>query len=390
MTLRAGEPAELLAQAHLSLGEVPRDCAVLLGRSGGHCTATARLGLDDILAVEQPGDLAGEFAALGAAGCTSTFALVLAGDGYSPVAEPEWDAAMQSGIRLLTAAALHPQDLPDILDLWVLSEGSAVRMLLRDAGDEEFDLGVAEPVDLPPVRETLLALQAQAAGIPFPREDAGRLAALAAAGSETPAARLHRPVAPLPVLWSAVPRMLDTLALEAGAEADPADRMTECERLRAIASRLAERWASSALLVLLVHGPQAGEAEEESILVDMVQDRSFAPESRICAGGSEYVALQELRCALEGMAIADPEGSEDEATAAADAVTAVLGVLAWWNHRFGTAGDLALSILHRSPDHTLALLLAQLATTPVPPAWRPGPSVRRSSPRPRHRARRRR
>ena len=81
--------------------------------------------------------------------------------------------------------------------------------------------------------------------------------------------------------------------------------------------------------------------------------------------------LEEMRCvaaaALDG---AEP-GARGTARPALRALTALLVLLGWWNHRFASAGSLVDELREREPDSTLAPLLTRMTDTPVFPAWWP-------------------
>ena len=81
--------------------------------------------------------------------------------------------------------------------------------------------------------------------------------------------------------------------------------------------------------------------------------------------------LEEMRCvaaaALDG---AEP-GARGTARPAWRALTALLVLLGWWNHRFASAGSLVDELREREPDSTLAPLLTRMTDTPVFPAWWP-------------------
>lgn len=374
ITLRPHEPAELLAQAHLCLGTVPRDSIVLVGRrSPGGSAIAARIPLEVILEADAPQEFLSQLALLGQHGCDGAFAVSLAGDGLEPCTEESRDRAVLAGVRLLAGitALLPGFDLPEV---WVIGGGTAMPVLLEPVGDDAYDLGIGPQEPLPPLRETLVALQAAHAGLQMPADETARRQRLLQAASRVSAVRAPRPLAPLSLLWERAAPALSALAGQTPGATDPAPSMTHCEQVRAALESLSSPGGAEELLALLVDTGFEGPAALETVLWDLVNDPTLVPLANVCAGGDDYRTIEDLRALLgDGRGGEDHRVCEDPA-AAWSALTAALCVLAWWNHRFATAGDLADALGEAQPGDPLAPLLARLAGSSIAPAWEPPPA----------------
>ena len=125
------------------------------------------------------------------------------------------------------------------------------------------------------------------------------------------------------------------------------------------------------LLAQLVEHGGAPPIARDTLLQELVADPARRPHPDVCAGGRVYVLLEEMRCVASAALDAAGPAARGTARPAWRALTALLVLLAWWNHRFATAGSLVDELRHREPDSTLAPLLSRMTDTPVFPAWWP-------------------
>src|SRR5690625_7930077 len=80
--LRAHDPAELIAEARLCLGLIPRDSLVLFGHDGRRTSPlVTRSVRRQLLAPEERGHLENHLELMRRRGCRGAFALILIGDG---------------------------------------------------------------------------------------------------------------------------------------------------------------------------------------------------------------------------------------------------------------------------------------------------------------------
>ena len=363
------DPAELLAEARLCLHAVPEDCLLLAGTgTPGTPPLITRTSLRDLLGPRGPDDLRHHLALLRARGGAGVHALVVVGDGHLSVPGPlvhdmlgRVGAMLHAAVRDLAPAG------PRLLTL----RGAADSRRWELVADEEG--GPVRALSAGPLREfsgTHAAASAVLAGRPIPRP----------APSEPLLGQIGRALRlPPPDLASAADpgRLLDeagtalaSLRREPGRLHEPAG-MTECEHISQLLAALAVDRLHWELLAQLVEHDGAPPVDRETLLQELVRDPARRPHDDICAGGRVYVLLEEMRCvaraALEG---AGPSG-RGTARPAWRALTALLVLLAWWNHRFATAGGLVDELREREPDSTLAPLLKRMTDTPVFPAWWP-------------------
>jgi hypothetical protein len=147
--------------------------------------------------------------------------------------------------------------------------------------------------------------------------------------------------------------------------------MTECEHISQLLAALAVDRLHWELLAQLVEHGGAPPIARETLLQELVRDPDRRPHEDVRAGGEVYVLLEEMR-RIAGAALADAGPSaRGTARPAWRALTALMVLLAWWNHRFATAGELIDELREREPDSTLAPLLSRMTDTPVFPAWWP-------------------
>ncbi|MBK0329863.1 hypothetical protein I8D64_00385 [Brachybacterium sp. MASK1Z-5] len=392
-TLRADDPSELLAEARVTLGCVPRDCLVMIGHSGRRLSPLAtRIALRDV--GDGPGgvDVPRHLALLDRAGCDGAFVLVLAGDGWESVEESRTDDARRIALEVVRAAALRGPDGFDVPEAWVVSGGCAESFALTPEDDGAFALRVLEwPGPLTHPRDTLVGVQEIHAGRRVPEDDPaaeremrmiGDALRDVASGEGVPgsrpgafetSARWHALLGALrrARIPGAVAGEVPGTGEAPGSGGDDLS-MSHCERLAGMRDLLAAPDAALSLLHVLSGLEEEGEDGGIEGLVRFVArlaaDPSLRPASRICAGGEWFEALLAMRMACEGT------GSAPMVGASAGAWTALgtaLAVLSWWNHRFATADDLAQEIEMRGEDEVLALFLLQIARARVRPAWRP-------------------
>lgn len=383
-TLRADQPAELLAEARLLLGAVPRDCLILVGHVRRRSAPfLARIGLErPLLAGPEDGRLAHLLEQMARQGCTGAFGLVVLGDGYERGPRDQEVAAAISWCAALLIEAARRPDPFDVPEMWVLAEERAFDVLVRPvagtpegtdapdgagapSSDEAFDLAISPPQVLPPVDSTLVAAQAVAAGEALPVERPEVEAALERARPRIDALRRRLPAPPLEIAWERAVAALSRLGRE---PADPsgADHVTDCEHVAALLDLCDAPEGADTLLSLAVPSRPGSPTAGGACIDQLLTDPSLRPHRRICAGGHWYETLMALRrlCRPEG---AGP-GVEppDQAWVS---LTLALALLAWWNQRHATAAELAEEVLARRPGHGLALCLLQMTGIPVRPAW---------------------
>ena len=394
----ADDPAEMIAEARLSLHETPVDCLLLAGTGGrGRPPVLTRSSLRELLGPRGPGNLRRHLTLLRERGGEAVHALIVVADGHQSVLPSlVHDVLTRAGAQLHDAVA----DLAP--------EGPAL-LTLRGAADGRRWAVVPCDYDSPP---------AAGPGGPRPSEDDGAEVSVAALRPDGPDLRVL-PIGPLrefSATRAAAAAVLDGRAIPRPAPSDPllgeigrtlrlpppdlasaADpgrllaeagaalatlrgdaagaaegaRMTECERIAQLLAALAVDRLHWELLAQLVEHDGAPAIDRETLLQELVRDPTRRPHEDVCAGGRLYVLLEEMRCvaaaALEG---AEPR-TRGTARPAWRALTALLVLLGWWNHRFASAGSLVDELREREPDSTLAPLLTRMTDTPVFPAWWP-------------------
>lgn len=374
-TLRADQPAELLAAARLAFGTVPRDCLLMAGHSGcGTPPILTSSPVAEMLLGSGREHLEHHLTLLRERGRTAAVALLVIGDGTSPVDDDElaeWLGGLAPMV-LDTAARMLPEPFP-LHPLWVLGGGTVHQVLLeRDEASAGGSVWISPPEDLPPFDRTHVAMEAVLEGRSVRQDLPGRQQLRCvgdrlelrpdptASAADTAAMFSHTRTA-VSRLGASTPR---------GRTQDE-QFMTDCEQLGAMLSALAVDAVHWELLALCADRGSARSIDRESLLQQLTSDPSLRPHSDVCAGGDWYTTIELLReAAAAAMNGADPV-SASVATAAWRGLTAVLSLLSWWNHRFAAAGELVDDLATRDPGSTLAPLLATLIDTPIVPAWWP-------------------
>ncbi|WP_114856342.1 hypothetical protein [Brachybacterium sp. YJGR34] len=363
------DPSELLAETRLSLCEPPSDCLILAGEGlPGVLPLLTRSPLRDLLATGGGDRLEEHLELLRRRGVEQVRALVVVGDGYQAVLESvSGDVLRRAGAAVRAAAAAGECQL---LTVSAAANGAAWELLpLRGSGREE----AVEVLPVGPLREfsdTRAAAAAVLRGRPIGHE--GPPAAML----EGIGRSLRLPVPDLGsradpgALFSAARGALEHLRRGDDPAAE-AEWMTECEPIAALLSALAVDRLQWELLAQCVEHGGAGAIDRESLLQVLVSDPRWTPHADVCAGGSWYSALGELRLVAAAASDHTPRAERATARSAWRALTSLLVLLAWWNHRFATAGGLIDELRDREPDSTLAPLLSRMTDTPIRPAWWP-------------------
>jgi hypothetical protein len=368
----ADDPAELLAEARLSLHEIPADCLLLAGTGArGRPPVLTRSPLHDLLAPRGPENLRRHLRLLRERGGDGVHALIVIGDGRQHVLEPLVQEVLARSGALLrgTAATLAPAG-PELLSLRGAADGRCWELAPDDPGHAGTGLRALPAAPLREFSATRVAAGAVLGGRAIPHE----VAPDPLLGEIGRALRLPPPdlasTADPGLLLAEAGAALDALR-RAPRELGSAEGMTKCEQIARLLSALAVDRLHWELLAQLVEHDGAPRIDRETLLQELVHDPRRRPHEDVCAGGRLYVRLEEMRCtalaALDGAAPA----ARGTARPAWRALTALLVLLAWWNHRFATAGRLVDELREREPDSTLAPLLSRMTDTPVFPAWWP-------------------
>lgn len=367
----ADDPAELLAEARLCLQEAPSDCLLLAGAAApGGSPLITRSSLHDLLAPKGGENLRRHFHLLAERGAKGIHALLVIGDGHQSVLEPLVHEVLARAGGIVRGAVASAPAGPELLSLRGAADGRRWDVpAARGGSDDRSPL----PASVGPLRDfasTQAAAGAVLSGRPIPRE----------APPEPLLEEIGRALhLPPPDLASAVDP--GHLLAEAGAALDAlrrrpaglsaADGMTECEHIAQLLAALAVDRLHWELLAQLVEHDGAPPIARETLLQELVTDPSRRPHEDVRAGGRLYILLEEMRCVALAALDAGGPAARGTARPAWRALTALLVLLAWWNHRFATAGRLVDELRHREPDSTLAPLLSRMTDTPVFPAWWP-------------------
>ncbi|MFC7374313.1 MULTISPECIES: hypothetical protein [unclassified Brachybacterium] len=371
--LHPDDPAELLAEARLCLREIPTDCLILVGHAGdGTAPMLTCSPLTDVMSPEGPEHLEHHLGLMREHGSSRALALLVIDDGYEPLApQVAIDISiLAGGLVLTTASRLLPEPF-EIDVLWAVGDSSARQVLLSGAGqDGDESLLVSPPGPLKRFSETSAAANAVFSGDPVPqeREDEPVLEAI---GRSITLARTELGASCDPgALFETARGALGRLRTGHG---DPAgsDFVTDCEHVSALLSAVAVDRLHWELLAQCVEHGNAGSIDREELLQVLVSAPQWSPHPDICAGGSWYEALEKLREVAAAAMDAAPAARRSTPRAAWRGLTAMLVMLAWWNHRFATAGGFVDDLWGREPDSTLAPLLARMTDTPIFPAWWP-------------------
>lgn len=410
-TLRASDPAELLAQVAVQMRSVPRDSVALIGHRGRRsAVVTARIDLDRAAGDDGPLAVLGLLTSLEQAGCDGAFGIVVLGDGYAPVCEdPECgvgDAdgrrpgapqtpcgaelpALVSAMRILAVALTR---LPgfDLPELWVLAAGRATSVRSRpvppdtglpapDAHEPgELDLLIAPSVALARIDTTLVAAQSVLAGerLAHPsRPAADAVRALLVTGVSDVPRTLPRP--PIGATFREAVEAVGRLDGTVG-DPDPWLCVSACERIRPLVLDLAApRRRDDLLDILIRRGLGRGVRGTGDPLHDL-RTSARRPHPSISPGGTWFEALVAIERISRPAAQGQPPGQADPPAGWLEGwanLAGLLAMLAWWNHRYATAGSLTDRVLERRPDHALARWASLMAGVPVPPGWTPrGPA----------------
>jgi len=375
------DPAEMLAAARLRLGASCSDSLILVSRGDGACSSMiTRARLRDLL-----GDEGGEFLRRhlrmrSERGCPASHAVIVLGDGYQEMlGSVVEDVLVRTGSLVLDAARSvgTESDAGDDGDRFstVQVRGAAASTSWRvDPDPAEGGSGQVRLTDCGGLREfsdTLEVASAVLGGLPVPRTGmhASRLAEIGAS-LELPPVDLTSDADP-ERLFSDGRKALATLLAGSG-PLSSAERMTKCEQIAALLSAVAVDRLHWELLARCVEHGSNREIGRETLLQTLVSDREWSPHDDVCAGGQWYLAFEQLRwVAAAAMDGGDPT-TRARARSAWRGLTSLLVLLAWWNHRFVTAGHLVDELRAREPESTLAPLLSRMTDTPIFPAWWPG------------------
>ena len=363
------DPAELLAEARLCLRETPSDCLILAGTGGlGAPAMITRSSLTDLLAPGGGANLERHLTLMRDRGGGALHALIVVGDGYQPQLETVAREVLRRAGTLVHEAAQVLASMPFGLMSVRGAASSTCWELDRTGSEESLRLSATGP--LRPFSDTRSAATAVLTGRPIPRGEREdpmlleigrnlRLPARDLASSADPGA-----------LFAAARKALELLGA-GGLELSEEDRMTKYEHVASLLSAVAVDRLHWELLAQCVEHGATGMIDRESLLQVLVRDAEWTPHDDICAGGSWYVSLEKLRCIAMAAAESAPPGEHSTARSAWRALTALLVLLAWWNHRFATAGRLVDELWEREPESTLAPLLSRMTDTPIFPAWWP-------------------
>lgn len=371
------DPAELLAEARLCLREPPTDSLILAGSGGASSPPMiTRSALADLLGPGGGENLGRHLSLMRDRGSSFVHALIVLGDGYQELWEPVIHEVMHRAGQLLHAAALAVESQSSAESTFQLlfihgAASSTSWELGRDPqGGAARGVALTATGPLRQFSDTRAAASAVLTGRPIPRhESADPLLEQIGQGLRLPA---------LDVTSAEDPGRLFTVALSAleklGGSASglsPAEQMTEYEHIASLLSAVAVDRLHWELLAQLVEHGGTRTIERETLLQTLVNDRQWQPHEDICAGGRSYGGLEKLRrVAAVTMATALP-AERRIARSAWRALTALLVLLAWWNHRFATAGGLVDELREQEPESTLAPLLSRMTDTPIFPAWWP-------------------
>lgn len=369
--LHAHDPAELIAEARIALGQVPRDCLLLFGHDGEHNSPlVTRSERSHLLAPGGREHLENHLELMRRRGCRGAFAVIVLGDGYGSVSEELLAETISTGGTMLLSTARHL--LPEsfgIDHLWVAGEGISRELLLGQENQDASELWISPPSPLRPFESTRSAAHAVLTGQPTPQEPAAD-GALAAVAGDLRLRRTDPDRTDAHAVFAA--GRLAVARLGAGARAGaPATYVTDCEQLSQLLSALAVDSLHWELLALCVDRGQPHPVDRDRLLQELTSDPAWIPDADVRAGGSWYLALETCRAAAASVATGPEIAQSHLAEEAWRGLTVLLALLSWWNHRFATAGGLVDELWTRDPDSTLAPLLARLTDEPIAPAWWP-------------------
>lgn len=382
-TLRAGDPAELLAMVELQLGAPLVDSVALIGhRDRLTAGVTVRIDLPGAGGeAPDPGPLSALLCRLAMTGADGAFGLVVVGSAIAPDPHSRGEDAQgdaSGGIETARLLLLLAEEIElvqggvglEIEELWVLSGGEAIRVH-RDAlaGDVRAD----PPILLAPPDSTLVAAQSVALGVPRLLAQPEVVPTLRATLPRVLSA--HRPASLPPKLLEE--RLEHLVALLAQSAVPPLEgredawSMTVCERLCDLIGMAADPVIRDELICAVLSRGQRRAIRPQTMFDVLVFSPQRRPHRDICAGGSWYRALETCERTLREDPGAPRHARTEDQEQAWIAVACALALISWWNWRVATAGSLIDEVVRRHPLDPLAGLLHSMMGTPVLPAWDP-------------------
>lgn len=371
--LGADDPAELLAEARLCLHDAPVDCLLLFAERTEDAPALITSSpLHNVLGADGGVRFARHLALVRERGSGPVRALIVLGDGYqdllAPVVE---DLLRRTGALVLEAA--RSLDGGDGHGVSILGAAASTSWTLPHTRGGAGAAGQVALIGCGPLREfadTRSAASAVLNGhrIPQLASHEEQLARIGE-GLELPALDIGSAEDP-GTLFRTARAALDALLCDVGTMT-ATDRMTKCEQVAALLSALAVDRLHWELLAQCVERGSAREIERETLLQQLVGDQDWRPHPDVCAGGEWYIGLQQLRSIAAAATRGSAPSRRGTARSAWRALTALLVLLSWWNHRFATAGGLVDELREQEPESTLAPLLSRMTDTPIFPAWWP-------------------
>lgn len=372
--LTAEDPSELLAETRLCLGETPTDCLILSGAGKSPAaTLITRSPLHELLGPRGGAQLERHLGILADRGSGAVRALIVLGDGYQELLPAVVQDILQraGGVVHEASRALGVQS-PMLLGVHGAAAATcwSVRGVPGRAGRTE--IRVANSGPLRPFEDTHAAASAVLSGHQIPQPDAHteRLGEIGAQ-LDLPAVDLGSSADPGTRFTTALAALGPLLA--APEKLSNEDRMTKCEQVAELLSAVAVDRLHWELLAQCVERGSSLRIDRETLLQTLVTDREWSPHPDVRAGGDWYVGMERLRIIAAATTGAGTPAQRSTARSAWRALTTLLVLLAWWNHRFATAGDFVDELRDQEPDSTLAPLLSRMTDTPIFPAWWPSP-----------------
>lgn len=379
-TLCTHDPAEILVHASLLLGEPARDSLLLIGVRPDSSTAlSVRADLPEAPGASWDLMIGRVLEPLASSGARRTAGAVILGDGrdHIPAGRVE-ELGIPSAARVLEIAAGGNGPAVLIGEVWVIAAGRARRVRLRGDGPGDGPaVEVEEPIALAPADATLAAVEAVAAGEMLPRQGPDPVIGALRAGLAAGGIAERRIAMPRPGIESVWRAALEALAVlgDEPSNAPPEALMTACERVRELVGDLASVHRRDELLALVTgRGQGLGRISSERA-IDVMTRSARRPHESVIAGGAWYEALRRIEAATRPAPGAEAAAPPARMVSGWASTACLLSLLAWWNHRFATAGTLVGTVLEHRPDHSLARLALVMATHPVRPGWSPGPST---------------
>lgn len=369
--LHTHDPAELIAEARVALGQVPRDCLLLFGHDGEQSSPlVTRSDRSHLLAAGGREHLENHLELMRRRGCRGAFAVIVLGDGYGSVSEQLLAETISKGGTMLLSTAHHMLPEPFEIDhLWVAGDGISRELLLGEETKEAYELWISPPSPLRPYESTRSAAHSVLTGQQTPQE-VNADGALAALAGNLRLRRMDPERTDAQTVFAAARTAV--ARLEAGTRtAASTTYVTDCEHLSQLLSALAVDSLHWELLALCVDRGQQQPVDRDRLLQELTSDASWIPASDVRAGGAWYLALEKCRVVAASVIAGAEAPQRLLAEEAWRGLTVLLALLSWWNHRFATAGGLVDELWTRDPDSTLAPLLSRLTDEPIAPAWWP-------------------